>query len=60
MHLQQPPPDPRKLVPERRIPDALAEVCLTALAKDRNKRYENAPHFARGERVVRVHAHLGR
>jgi serine/threonine-protein kinase len=47
MHLQQPPPDPRKLVPERRIPDTLAEVCLTALAKDRNKRYENAPHFAR-------------
>ncbi len=45
MHLQQPPPDPRKLVPERRIPDPLAEVCLTALAKDRNKRYPDSTAF---------------
>ena len=45
MHLQQPPPDPRKLVPERRIPDPIAEVCLTALAKDRNKRYPDSNAF---------------
>jgi len=45
MHLQQPPPDPRKLVPERKIPDALAEVCLTALQKDRVKRYPDAQTF---------------
>lgn len=45
MHLQQPPPDPRKLVPERRIPDPIAEVCLTALAKDRNKRYPDSTAF---------------
>lgn len=47
MHLQQPPPDPRKLCPERRIPDALAEVCLTALSKDRNKRHPDAQAFVR-------------
>ncbi|MBK7400404.1 MAG: protein kinase [Myxococcales bacterium] len=47
MHLQQPPPDPRKLVPERRIPDPLAEVCLLALAKDRRQRYADAPAFVR-------------
>jgi serine/threonine protein kinase len=47
MHLQQPPPDPRKLVPERKIPDALAEVCLTALSKDRERRYKDAPAFQR-------------
>lgn len=45
MHLQQPPPDPRRLVPERRIPDPIAEVCLTALAKDRTKRYPDAHSF---------------
>jgi len=47
MHLQQPPPDPRKLVPERKIPDSLAEVCLTALQKDRDRRYKDAPAFQR-------------
>jgi serine/threonine protein kinase len=47
MHLQQPPPDPRKLVPERKIPDVLAEVCLKALEKDRNRRYDDAPDFVK-------------
>jgi serine/threonine protein kinase len=45
MHLQQPPPDPRKIAPDRKIPDALAEVCLTALTKDRERRYRDAPVF---------------
>ncbi|MBI2389477.1 MAG: protein kinase [Deltaproteobacteria bacterium] len=47
MHLQQPPPDPRKLVPERKIPDSLADVCLTALSKDRAQRYADANAFIR-------------
>ncbi len=47
MHLQQPPPDPRKLAPERKIPDVLAEICLTALEKDRNRRYIDAQAFIR-------------
>jgi serine/threonine-protein kinase len=47
MHLQQPPPDPRKLAPERKIPDPLADVCLTALQKDRNRRYADAQTFIR-------------
>jgi serine/threonine-protein kinase len=47
MHLQQPPPDPRKLAPERKIPDVLAETCLTALEKDRNRRYADAQAFIR-------------
>jgi serine/threonine-protein kinase len=47
MHLQQPPPDPRRVVPERRIPDVLADVCLRALEKDRNRRYKDATDFVK-------------
>ncbi len=47
MHLQQPPPDPRRLCPDRRIPDVIADVCLKALEKDRNRRYTNAPDFVK-------------
>ncbi len=47
MHLQQPPPDPRRLAPERKIPDVLAEICLTALEKDRNRRYADAQALTR-------------
>src|SRR5258708_7326647 len=46
MHLQQQPADPRKLVPERRIPDAIADVCLTALEKDRERRFIDAMAFS--------------
>jgi serine/threonine-protein kinase len=46
MHLGQPPVDPRKVVPDRCIPDSIAEVCLHALEKDPNRRYQTADEFA--------------
>lgn len=41
--LQQPPPDPRKFVPE--MPSRLAELLLRALAKDPDDRFQSAGEF---------------
>jgi serine/threonine-protein kinase len=46
MHLTMPPPDPRRVAPERSLPDNLVEVCLKALSKDPEGRYPNADAFA--------------
>ncbi|MBK8212161.1 MAG: protein kinase [Myxococcales bacterium] len=46
MHLSQEPQDPRDVAPERKIPDALVDVCLRALAKSPDQRYENADAFS--------------
>ena len=46
MHLSRPPVDPRKLAPEREIPDSLATVCLHSLEKDPGQRYQTADQFA--------------
>jgi serine/threonine protein kinase len=46
MHITEQPQDPRATVPEREIPDLLADVCLMALAKDPNHRFSNADEFA--------------
>jgi serine/threonine protein kinase len=46
MHLSQPPPDPRKVAPERHIPDVLVEVVNRALRKEPTDRYANADEFA--------------
>ena len=46
MHLNDAPADPRVVAPERRIPDALAEVALRALEKDPAKRFESAHDLA--------------
>jgi serine/threonine protein kinase len=43
-HLNTPPPDPRSI--NRDISPALAKVILTALAKDREKRFPSAAAFA--------------
>lgn len=43
-HLQQPPPDPRSLVPS--IPSGVAHVALRALAKDPHDRYDSAGEMA--------------
>jgi serine/threonine protein kinase len=45
-HLTQPPPDPRKIAPERQISDALVDVLMKALEKDQNKRYASADDLA--------------
>ena len=56
MHLSVAPPDPRRLAPERAIPDALAEVCLKSLAKGADARYQDADAFtaALDETIGRV------
>jgi serine/threonine protein kinase len=46
MHLSQPPPDPRKVAPERQIPEPLVQVVLKALMKERAERYKDADDFA--------------
>src|SRR5215467_8071704 len=49
-HLTQPPPDPRKVAPERDLPDPLVEVCLRSLEKDPGRRYQTADEFAQALR----------
>jgi len=46
MHITEPPPDPRGVAPERKIPSLLADVCLMALAKDPAHRFGNADEFS--------------
>ncbi len=46
MHISQPPPDPRKLAPERQIPDALVNVLLMAMAKEPEHRFTDADEFS--------------
>jgi serine/threonine protein kinase len=43
-HLQTPPPDPRKLMPN--IPFAAAAAILRALAKEPEHRYDSAGEFS--------------
>ena len=45
-HLTQPPPDPRDVAPERKIPAALVDVVLKALAKDLKERFKDADDFS--------------
>jgi len=42
LHATSPRPDPRKVVPERHVPAALAEVCIRAMAIDPAARYPDA------------------
>jgi serine/threonine-protein kinase len=46
LHLDEPPPDPRNLAPDRNIPSGIAEVTLRALSKRREERYQDAPELA--------------
>jgi serine/threonine protein kinase len=46
LHITEPPQDPRTVAPSRQIPPMLADVCLTALAKPREKRFASADDFA--------------
>lgn len=46
MHLTEPPPDPRRIAPERHIPEPIALVCLCALEKDVQVRYASADAFS--------------
>ncbi len=45
MHLSAPPPNPRKIAPEREIPEVLVEITLKALAKHAKDRYQSAEEF---------------
>ncbi len=46
MHLTEPPRDPRRVAPQRRIPEPIALVCLAALEKDLQVRYASADVFS--------------
>ena len=46
MHISTPAPDPRKIAPERQIPEALVNVLLMAMAKEQNHRFSDADEFA--------------
>jgi len=44
-HIHVRPPDPRNVAPDRRIPDALAEVCIRALEVQPERRFATAQAF---------------
>jgi serine/threonine-protein kinase len=46
MHLSIPVPDPRRVAPDRGIPAPIVDVTLKALAKDADRRYQDALEFA--------------
>ena len=52
-HINDPVPDPRAVAPHRGIPDSLAEICLRALEKDREKRYQSAAEMGADVRRAR-------
>jgi serine/threonine protein kinase len=45
-HLTRPPPDPRVLAPDRKIPDALADLALKALSKEAADRHQDSDEFS--------------
>jgi serine/threonine-protein kinase len=45
MHLSEPVPDPRNVAPDRSIPEPLAKLCVKALAKGRDDRFQTAEAF---------------
>ena len=45
-HLNEPVPDPRSVAPDRSIPEQLAQLCLRALSKPREDRFQTADAFA--------------
>jgi serine/threonine-protein kinase len=46
MHIGTPPPDPRKVAPDRKIPEALVNVLLMAMAKEQDHRFSDADEFS--------------
>jgi protein kinase-like protein/AAA ATPase-like protein len=52
MHLSQPIPDPREIVPDRGIVDGLAAIVQKALAKEPKERFQRASDFGRALRDV--------
>ncbi|HEY2515613.1 MAG TPA: protein kinase [Polyangiaceae bacterium] len=45
MHISTPPPDPRKIAPDRQIPEPLVNVLLMAMAKEPEHRFSDADEF---------------
>ena len=45
-HLTQPPPDPRAIAPERKIPDSLVAVLMKSMEKEAKRRYRDADDFS--------------
>lgn len=44
-HIHDPIPDPQRVAPHRGIPDTLRDVCLKALRKKREERFQSADEF---------------
>jgi hypothetical protein len=60
-HLTRPPQDPRTLAPERKIPDALAEIVLKTLAKEPKDRYQDSDEMSAvlGEALAKLEGRSG-
>jgi serine/threonine-protein kinase len=56
MHLSSPPPDPRKVAPDRMIAEPLVDVVLKSLSKELRDRHRNADEFA--EALVKALAQI--
>ena len=53
-HINDPIPDPREVAPHRQIPESLATLCLKALAKKRDERFQNAAEMSAELRRARA------
>ena len=51
-HIQDPIPDPRKLAPQRNIPDNVANIVMRAMAKSPGDRYQSAEEMAQALRAA--------
>jgi serine/threonine-protein kinase len=62
MHISSPAPDPRAVAPERKIPEALVNVLLMAMAKEQDHRFTDADEFseALSDAMVQVEETAGR
>jgi serine/threonine-protein kinase len=60
LQLNEPPPDPRNISPQRAIPAVFAEITLRALAKPREDRWQTAAEFAAalGEALLSVEGRI--
>ncbi len=53
-HINDPVPDPRDVAPHRQIPESLATICLKALAKKRDERFQTAAEMSTELRRARA------
>lgn len=59
-HLHDPIPDPRDVAPHRAIPDELAQICIKAMQKKREARFQSADELGEALRVAEERIEGGR